>query len=154
MTTVPTHRLRPATEADLPFLLALRLATMAPHFERQGIAFGEELHRQRAEFRLDAASIIEIDGRPAGLLKVLRDGTAWTVEQMQVASDHQGAGLGAGLLRMVIAEARAAGASLHLSVLKRNPAARLYTRLGFRTRNESEHSYKMTLVDDAEPAIR
>ena len=45
------------------------------------------------------------------------------------------------------AEARHSGALLRLSVLKQNPAARLYARLGFRTLAESPQSYKMTFID-------
>ena len=139
--------LRPATEADLPFLVALRLATMAPQFARQGIVLSDEEHRLRAGFRLDAARIIEVDGRAIGLLKLLQDGATWTLEQFQVAPGAQGRGIGAAVLRQVIAASRESGALLRLSVLKQNPAARLYARLGFRTLGESEHSLKMTFID-------
>jgi ribosomal protein S18 acetylase RimI-like enzyme len=138
---------RPATEADLPFLRALRVATMTPQFERQGIVLSDEEHRLRAEFRLDAARVIEHDGQPIGVVKVLQDGATWTIEQFQIAPEHQGGGLGATVLRAIIAQARAAGATLRLSVLKQNPAARLYVRLGFRTLGESANSYKMTFFD-------
>jgi ribosomal protein S18 acetylase RimI-like enzyme len=146
MAAVASPSLRTATQADLPFLVALRLTTMAQHFERQGIALSEEDHRQRAEFRLDAASIIELDGRPAGMIKLLRDGSTWTIEQFQIDVAHQGAGIGTAVLGGLIAEARRAGALLRLSVLKQNPAARLYARLGFRTMAESEKTYKMTFI--------
>ena len=59
----PAWTLRPAVAADLPFLLELRLATMAPQFARQGILLSADEHRRRAEFRLDAASIIEVGGQ-------------------------------------------------------------------------------------------
>jgi ribosomal protein S18 acetylase RimI-like enzyme len=147
MTSGSTWRLRPATEADLPFLLALRVATMTPQFERQGTVLSDEDHRLRAGFRLDAGRIVERHGAPIGVVKVLKDGSTWTIEQFQIALAHQGGGLGAEVLRTVIAEARAAGALLRLSVLKQNPAARLYARLGFRTLAESANSYKMTFVE-------
>jgi ribosomal protein S18 acetylase RimI-like enzyme len=83
---------------------------------------------------------------------VFKDGSTWTIEQLQIAPAHQGGGLGADVLRTVIAEARAAGALLRLSVLKQNPAARLYARLGFRTLAESANSYKMTFIDTEAPA--
>ena len=140
----PAWTLRPAIAADLPFLLELRVATMAPQFARQGIVLSADEHRRRAEFRLDAANIIEVDGQPAGLVKLLQDGSTWTVEQFQVAASLQGSGIGASVLRAIIADARAAGALLRLSVLKQNPAARLYARLGFVTLGESENSFKMT----------
>jgi ribosomal protein S18 acetylase RimI-like enzyme len=145
---------RPAVEADLPFLVALRIATMTPHLERQGLAIDADEHRQRAAFRLDAAAIVECDGQAAGVIKVLQDGTTWTIEQFQVAPEHQGRGLGTTVLRAVIADARASGALLRLSVLKRNPAARLYARLGFRTLSESASSYKMTFIETEAPPAR
>jgi len=152
MRAASTWSFRPATEADLPFLIALRLSTMVPQFARQGIVLGDEEHRLRAGFRLDAARIIERDGMPIGVVKVLQDGATWTIEQFQIGPAHQGGGLGAEVLRTVIAEARAAGALLRLSVLKQNPAARLYARLGFRTLAESANSYKMTFVGTETPA--
>ena len=151
MSTAATPSLRPAVEADLPFLVELRLATMAPHFARQGLEVSANEHRQRAEFRLDAATIIEVDGHPVGVIKLLQDTRTWTIEQIQIAPAHQGRGLGTTVLRAVIAEARHANALLHLSVLKRNPAAGLYARLGFRTLAESVHSYKMTFIETEAP---
>jgi hypothetical protein len=52
MREASTWSFRPATEADLSFLIALRLGTMAPHFARQGIVLSDAEHRLRAEFRL------------------------------------------------------------------------------------------------------
>ena len=151
MARAATPSLRPAVEADLPFLVELRLATMAPHFARQGLAVSADEHRQRAEHRLDAATIIELDGHAVGVIKLLQDTRTWTIEQFQIVPAHQGHGLGTTVLRAVIAEARHAGALLHLSVLKQNPAAGLYARLGFRTLAESVHSYKMTFIETEAP---
>jgi ribosomal protein S18 acetylase RimI-like enzyme len=148
MAMVSSCSFRAANEADLPFLVALRVATMTPHFERQGIVpLDDEEHRRRAEYRLDAAAIVECDGQSVGVIKVLHDGTTWTIEQFQIAPQHQGRRLGTTVLRAVIADARASGALLRLSVLKQNPAARLYARLGFRTLSETTNSYKMTFID-------
>ncbi len=153
MAVISSCSFRAASEADLPFLVALRVATMTPHFERQGIAtLDDAQHRQRAGFRLDAAAIVECEGQAAGVIKVLQDGTTWTIEQFQIAPEHQGRGLGTTVLRAVIADARASGALLRLSVLKQNPAARLYARLGFRTLAESANSYKMTFIDTVDDA--
>ena len=153
MSLASTCSFRPAVEADVPFLIALRVATMTPHFERQGMAMlSDEEHRLRAESSLAAAAIMEVGGQPVGVIKVLQDGTTWTIEQFQVAPEHQGHGLGTMVLRAVIADARRSGALLRLSVLKRNPAARLYARLGFRTLAESANAYKMTFIDTEAPS--
>ena len=151
MAAAPTPSFRAAVEADLPFLVALRVATMTPHLERQGLSIDDAEHRRRAAYRLDAAAIVECDGQPAGVIKVLQDGTTWTIEQFQVAPAHQGKGLGTTVLRAVIADARASDALLRLSVLKQNPAARLYARLGFRTLSESANAYKMTFIETEAP---
>ena len=154
MAPAPTPSFRAAVEADLPFLVSLRVATMTPHLERQGLAVDEEEHRQRAAFRLDAAAIIESDGQTIGVIKVIQDGTTWTLEQFQVAPGFQGRGLGTTVLRALIEDARRSGALLRLSVLKQNPAARLYARLGFRTLAESADAYKMTFIETESPSAR
>ena len=151
MTTPSTPSLRPAVEADLPFLVELRLATMAPHFARQGLVVSVGEHCKRAKDRLDAATVIEVDGHPVGVIKVIQDTSTWTIEQFQIVPSHQGRGLGGTVLRALIAEARHADALLHLSVLKQNPATRLYARMGFRTLLESTHSYKMTFIETEAP---
>ena len=151
MAATSTPSLRPAVEADLPFLVELRLATMAPHFARQGLVVSVGEHCERAKHRLDAATIIEVDGHPVGVIKVIQDTTTWTIEQFQIVPAHQGRGLGGTVLRALIAEARHANALLHLSVLKQNPAARLYARMGFRTLLESTQSYKMTFIETEAP---
>lgn len=69
--------------------------------------------------------------RDIGLLKVARRLPAWQLIQLQLLPDRQGRGLGAQLLRGLQREAEQAGAALELSVLERNPARRLYQRLGF-----------------------
>ena len=151
MAPASTWTTRSAVEADLPFLLSLRQATMAPHFARQGIALSDEEQRQRVEYRFDAASLLVVDDEPVGLIKVLRDGDDWTLEQFQVAPSHQGRGLGTRVLRALIADARASGAQLRLSVLKQNPAARLYERLGFRVVGESASAFKMAFIEAGSP---
>ena len=147
MTSTPACSFRAATDADTPFLLELRRATMTPHYARQGIALGDAEDRRRAGSHLDEAALIEVDGHAVGVIKVLHDGTTWTIDQFQIAPAHQRRGLGTLVLRAVIADARRAGALLRLSVLKKNPAAGLYARLGFRTLAESKDSYKMTFID-------
>ena len=81
-----------------------------------------------------------------GLLKVVRERRQWELMQIQLAPGVQGQGLGTTLLQSLIAEARSKNASLTLSVLKANPAKRLYDRLGFRMVAEKENSYEMALA--------
>jgi GNAT superfamily N-acetyltransferase len=57
----------------------------------------------------------------------------WDLIQIQLTPSLQGQGFGAQLIQSIISQARQAGASLKLDVLKANPARRLYERLGFTT---------------------
>lgn len=143
--TVPLPSLRPATEADVPFLLALREQTMTGHQAASGLQPSSEEREQRVRFRYDCARIIEHEGKAAGLFKVARDGLDWHLVQIQLAPELQGRGVGEALIRQLIAEAREAGASLSLNVLHENPARRLYERLGFVVVGDGEHEYQMRL---------
>lgn len=134
---------RAAREDDVPFLRELRAQTMNPHQLAMGIAFTEEEHERRVRSFFDSAQILEIDGEPVGLLKILREPDVWHIVQIQISPAHQGAGIGGALIRSLMDEARAAGVPLALTVLKQNPARRLYERLGFTTVGEDEIEYEM-----------
>jgi GNAT superfamily N-acetyltransferase len=140
--------LRPATEDDVPFLLALRHETMDAHLVASGIAPALEEHLRRVLYRLDCAQIVQMAGQAVGLMKVSRDGRDWILIQIQLTQVSRGQGLGTQLIKSVIDEARKAGASLSLGVLKANPAVRLYQRLGFTVVEEGIHSYEMRLEGD------
>jgi ribosomal protein S18 acetylase RimI-like enzyme len=137
--------LRPAVEADIPFLLELRDTTMTQHFAASGELVTPRAHRERVLYRYENAQVIERDGAPAGLFKVTRDGGAWQLVQIQLSPALQGKGIGQALIRELIAEARAAGASLTLRVLHQNPARHLYERLGFRVFEVGTHDFGMRL---------
>jgi ribosomal protein S18 acetylase RimI-like enzyme len=144
--------LRPATEADVPFLLDLRARTMAPHFLAAGRPQSEETSLERVRRAFDRASLVLLAGRPVGLLKAVREGERWELLQIQLAPEAQGRGIGTRLVRALVEEARAAGAALRLGVLKVNPARRLYERLGFVIVGESEIGFEMELAPVEAPA--
>ncbi|WP_197081520.1 N-acetyltransferase [Chromobacterium sp. LK1] len=123
--------MRPAVRSDLAFLLALRRASMGPHLQTAGRPCDEDALLSRVHDGFEHAAIIMEGERDIGLLKVARRLPAWQLIQLQLLPDRQGRGLGAQLLRGLQREAEQAGAALELSVLERNPARRLYQRLGF-----------------------
>ena len=141
--------LRSAQSADVPFLLQLRHQTMDRHLAASAVEMSEEEHLRRVLLRFECAQIILVDGKPSGLLKVARDEKSWHLIQIQVVPHLQGSGLGSRLLREIAAEARDAGASVELDVLKVNPARSLYERLGFVVTAENSHSFDMRLTIDA-----
>jgi len=141
--TSPALTLRPATEDDLPFLLALRKATMTEHLRRAGARDDDEHHLARIRHRFEDAHIVWADGRPAGLFKASREAADWRVVQIQIAPAFQGQGLGRRLLSALLEQADARGASVTLSVLQGNPARRLYESLGFTPVEEKEQETEM-----------
>lgn len=143
MKAEPAVRLRPATEADLPFLLDLRRQTMEPHHAAMGIVQSADEQEARVRSHFDAAQVVECGGERVGLWKVLRDPAGWRLVQVQIVPAHQRAGVGSMLVASLVAEGRAAGVPVVLSVLKRNPARRLYERHGFVVVDEDGLSYRM-----------
>jgi hypothetical protein len=62
--------LRPATTADLEFLVALRETTMRRHFENNGQAYLAAEQYQRVAYQLEQAKIIVVGNADIGLLKL------------------------------------------------------------------------------------
>ena len=135
--------LRPANEADIPFLLGLRAQTMEPHHLVAGIAHSPTEQEARVRSHFECAQVLELYGQRIGLLKVLREPNEWRIVQIQLLPSHQRARIGSNLISSVLAEARAAGVPLSLSVLKANPARRLYERLGFIVVSEGVNVFHM-----------
>ncbi|MCY1552973.1 Acetyltransferase (GNAT) domain protein [compost metagenome] len=97
----------------------------------------------RIRHRFESAQIVQLHGRPAGLFKTLREPSGWRVVQIQIDPAFQGQGLGRHLLSGLLRQADQAGAPVTLSVLKGNPARRLYESLGFAAMEETELEIEM-----------
>jgi ribosomal protein S18 acetylase RimI-like enzyme len=134
---------RPATEADLPYLLALRRESMGPHLAAAGLHGSNEDYLVRVRHRFDCAEVLMLNGQPVGLLKVLREPGQWQVLQLQLADVVRGKGIGRRLLEGLFTDAARAGVTVGLSVLKANPAKRLYEQLGFSIVGEDSHEFHM-----------
>ncbi|RQR90902.1 MULTISPECIES: N-acetyltransferase [unclassified Burkholderia] len=140
----PAIRLRPASAADLPFLLRLRQLTMTEHLQRVGAPTDDAAHHQRIATHFDDALIVcegtDADADSIGLLKVTRAAGEWQVHQIQILPSRQGRGIGEAVLRELLSEAAREPVPVSLSVLHGNPALRLYERLGFRLLSETDSS--------------
>ena len=106
--------LRAATDADLPFLLALRQESMGPHLARAGLHGTDEDFMARVMHRFDCAEIVLADGKPVGLLKLQREPGKWHLHQLQLAGDVRGQGLGRRILERILSEADSAGVPVTL----------------------------------------
>lgn len=134
---------RKAVPSDFVFMLALRKMTMSEHLANSGMCMSDESHFDRVMVEYDSAEVLELSGIPVGIVKVKRAGGKWELIQIQLLPELQGMGIGSRLIKALLAEAEHANASVGLSVLKTNPARRLYTRLGFAAIGEDESSLLM-----------
>lgn len=136
-----------ATVADIPFLLSLRRETMDAYLVASGVSTTDEFHLARLMDHFDCCDVLTCDSEPVGLLKVKRSPQEWEIIQLQLSGLLQGQGIGRSLIEDVLAEAAGAGAILvKLSVLKVNPAKKLYERLGFEAISEDAYEYYMQRV--------
>ena len=123
---------RPAGEADFETLLDLRIRVLRPHLERVGRFDPERARRYfRAGYDPAHLRLILVDGAFAGCVALKPEGDGLVLEHFYLDDAVQGRGIGGAVLRLLIAEADAAGLPIRLGVLKGSPAARLYLRHGF-----------------------
>lgn len=119
-------RLRPATAADLPALLAAHEAAFRPLVEGR---YGWDPVVQRERFPAEGlGEAIELAGEVVGQWLVEERAEAIYLARVFLHPRVQGQGLGARLIR----ELQAPGRPVELSVWEENRARALYERLGFR----------------------
>jgi ribosomal protein S18 acetylase RimI-like enzyme len=102
---------------------------------------------QAARFRttsdLTLIEVITVDGRDAGVLQVKRRAGEVYLENIEIAPDFQGAGLGSAVIGDLMREAHGRGVPLTLQVNRANRARRLYERLGFVETGQTETHHLM-----------
>ncbi len=136
---------RPADSSDLDWLEALRIQTMGPHLEAAGSSVTTQEHRARVVQGFDHIRVIEQGAIRVGMLKLLDESSSWRIVQFQLLPEFQRQGFGGAILGAVIEAAGQQRVPIRLSVLKGNPALRLYARLGFKVVGERERAYDMWL---------
>ncbi len=63
--------------------------------------------------------------------------------QVQVEPTYQGKGFGNEILQFLVDKSDKLKFGMHLEVLKKNPARKLYEKFGFKITGEDESSYEM-----------
>lgn len=134
--------IRPQRDADAPELFAL-FCQSRPELDLLPLDAAGRLEIKAMQFRAQAAGyaaqfpaarfdVVELAGSVIGRLVVERTGAALQLIDIALTPQARGQGVGAALLRALMAQARAAGLPMRLSVSTDNPdAQRLYLRLGF-----------------------
>jgi ribosomal protein S18 acetylase RimI-like enzyme len=139
------YTLRPAGEADFDFLYDLHEVTMRDYVHATwgwDDAFQRKMYRD--SYAAKPRSIVVLDGVDCGVVCILRRAEDVYLDLVEVHPRVQRRGIGAALVRSVVAEAEAARLPAGLRVLKVNVGARrLYQRLGFVIVGETETHYDM-----------
>jgi ribosomal protein S18 acetylase RimI-like enzyme len=126
--------LRPAAASDSEFCFQLHKAAMGSYV---AAVWGWDEQAQRgfhtSAFDPGSWQIISADGADAGMISVQYRPLEIYLSRIELLPDHQGRGIGAVLVRQLLAEAGRLGQELALDVLAVNERARaLYQRLGLR----------------------
>lgn len=100
--------------------------------------FAAQQNWYRTAYPQAAWEIIELEQTPVGRMIVLRGGESITLVDIALLGEHRGKGIGGGLVRDLLQRGRDEKLPVRLQVLKTNPAARLYERLGFAKSGEDE----------------
>lgn len=132
-------RFAPAREADFEPLLAIRIDVMREHLER---VFRYDPSRARRFFRehfdRPGLRLILIGDTLAGCVAFRTGDDAITIDSFYLDRRLQNRGLGAAILKVLLAEADALAMPVRLDVLQGSPADRFYERHGFRKIKEDE----------------
>jgi GNAT superfamily N-acetyltransferase len=124
--------LRAVATTDIEPLADLRAMVMRPDLERLG-RYDEHRVRQRLRDSLSPqhTSIILVDGEFAGSITLRPSDDRQWLEHFYLAPHCQGRGLGSAILRSILEQTDAQGATVSLNVLQGSAARRLYERHGF-----------------------
>ena len=129
---VDVWRFGPVSEADFEPLLAIRIDVMREHLER---VFRYKPSRARRIFREHFSEpslrLILIDDETAGCVAFRIGEREIKIDSFYLARQHHNRGLGAAILKVLLAEADARGLPVRLEVLRGSPAGRFYERHGF-----------------------
>jgi ribosomal protein S18 acetylase RimI-like enzyme len=137
-----TITLRPVTDGDMPFLLALYATTREDELKQvdwtpeQKAAFvHQQFHAQHQFWRENYSDtswdLIVRGGEPVGRLYVARWADDIRIVDIALVPAARGGGLGTELIRGILAEGDASGRKVSIHVEIFNPARKLYERLGF-----------------------
>lgn len=124
----------------------VQLRALGPYVTEQ---FGTNADQQRdffdLHFRIDEYRIVESEGERIGFLFSEQRSEGLYLGNIALLPEYQNRGLGAQLVRGVIAAADGLGVAVSLQVLKSNPRARqFYEELGFTEAGETDSHFLMS----------
>jgi len=148
MTSAKKITLRPVTEADDKFLLAVYASTRAEELARVPWAaeqkeaflrmqFEAQKSHYAAQYPKASHDLICADGTPVGRVYLDRGAGGFHILDITVLPQHRNAGIGSFLLGQLLDEATRAAKPVSIYVENFNPSLRLFQRLGFQVAEEN-----------------
>lgn len=140
--------LRPARDADEPFLFELFRALRAGRFDFQPGGHPQMAAMIRLQFRAQEHvlatqhpgsehSIILTNGVPVGRLRLAREETGFQLADLSILPGYQRKGIGSAVMKKLMASARREGLSIRTTIGQANQASfHFYRNLGFEVTGE------------------
>jgi GNAT superfamily N-acetyltransferase len=141
--------LRPALPQDFEYCKRLYLVGMKRIIQELNLDEGAQAASFREHWVLAQVRIITLDGSDIGWLQSATREDGFFVAQLFVDTAFQRRGIGSEVMNRLIGEAASVHQPVRLSVVKINPALRLYERLGFHITHEDDRKFYMKRDPDA-----
>lgn len=135
--------LRPAVPEDFPFCEAIYFTEMDQIMTDLGMDKLRQRDTLKAGWKAAEAQVIQLDARDIGWMQSWAEPDSLYLSQLFIDADHQNRGIGGEVLARLLRQTDADGVAVTLSVVKSNPARRLYERLGFAHTHEDERKVYM-----------
>src|SRR5215468_5725248 len=141
--------LRPVTESDEEFLLAVYASTRAEEMERVPwtaeqkdtfvkMQFAAQKSHYAASYPEANHDLIYVDGEAVGRIYLDRGPDGLHILDVTVLLEYRNRGIGSAVLGRLLEEAGAGGKALTIYVETFNPSLRLFERLGFRHADQKD----------------
>jgi len=142
--TTLKYSLRPADKGDFSFVKRLYVETMEPLLTVFGAWDStKNIESFQAYYQPSEATIVLVDGEAAGWFQIHEEEAEISLRQIHIEHRYRGGNIGTRIIKDLIRDAHRQGKKLTLSVVKNNPAIKLYERLGFSTLDEDDTKYHL-----------
>ncbi len=136
--------MRPATRGDLDFCKTLYVNSMKPLLNALNARDEEKIVQTfYRHFQIEEIRIILVDGCDAGWIQISETAAVINVDQIHLTEKFRAQGIGSSLLNNVMLDAIARNKPVLLSLIRGNPAIKLYQRLGFKLDGKDETKFHM-----------
>jgi ribosomal protein S18 acetylase RimI-like enzyme len=135
--------LRPACQQDFDYCWSVYAAETTWMIHQLNLDGPAQVIHFRKIWNATQVRLIVHNHTDAGWLQTDERKDTCYLSQMYVARAFQRRGIGSAIMQNLISECEEARRSLELSVVRTNPAVRLYKRFGFYVTGENEQKFSM-----------